>query len=140
MNKMVWIAGAILMALLPCSICAVANSVVLNHLQSGDDPVYFNLVRIESDFININQYECNYIVLFPNGTCECNTQMNGVKTSFLGYYSVDASRHKIRIQTKDRIPFYFISSDEYTFVDRNRIIITATLCGKVVRFEYKRLE
>ena len=39
MNKMVWIAGAILMALLPCSICAVANSVVLNHLKSGDDPV-----------------------------------------------------------------------------------------------------
>jgi len=130
----------LLVLFIVCGICNgfhAATAIVDNSSQSEDSPVRFNLVRVESDILNINQYEYNYIILYPDGRCKCCTKSNSQATSFTGYYDLDTRNKKIRIFTEDRIQFYFIAPDEYTYVDSSRIIVTATLYGHAVRFEYR---
>lgn len=120
-----------------CNDLYAATDIVNSNSQPKDSPVRFNLVRVESDVLNINQYEYNYIVLYPNGVCECCTKSCGQATSFRGYYDLDTKNKKIRIFSEDRTQFYFIAPDEHTYVDSSRIIVTATLYGNAIRFEYR---
>lgn len=108
-----------------------------NQFQLDRDPVRFDLIKVESDLVSINQYEYNYILLYSNGECKCYTKSNGQKTSFTGYYKLNTATNKINIFTKEHDPFYFISPDEHTYINYNSIIVTGTLYGKFVKFEYK---
>lgn len=117
-----------------------ATGIIVNRSQSVDDPVYFNLVKVESDIISINQYEYNYIVLYSDGRYKCSTKSGGKIISSSGYYNIDVNNHTISIMTEDRIPFYFIAPNEHTYINANCIIITGTLYGNIIRFEYRPMQ
>lgn len=86
-----------------------------NYTQSDTDPVRFDLAKVESDIISIQQYEYNYCLLYSNGMCKCYTKSNGQGTSFVGYYTLNAKTKKISIFTEEHVPFYFISPNEHTY-------------------------